>query len=250
MHWNVPFIILASLLSPFISAVTIEHYRTGTCKGNHLTCIGIREFQCCNFKPNSQSVDSSALFRGLPRFAIGNVCHARGSNDCGSVQRSVRGLNQCAELANARGSFWFFNWQQNRQFFQSQENVNVSFVNEIMDHRVNEIMDYRDNVTLAYQFNRTVQPDLVNIEGHAFPLYWGTPENVTVALMEIFENDGTYEDIPEEARRWEIREEMRYEDAYEDAYEYADEDANENANENTNGDADGDADGGADGGTE
>ncbi|KAH8424806.1 uncharacterized protein LDX57_002549 [Aspergillus melleus] len=202
MRLHATFVFILFLLSPFVSTVTIEHYRTATCKGNHVTCSGIREFQCCNVKPNRQSVFSSAKFRGLPTTAIGNVCRLKGSNDCGSVQKSVRGLNQCAALGNARGSFWF-DCRRNRQCsrLQSREEVNATAVDGFMGSQANE----------------TILPNIVGIGGHLFPVYYDTPENITVILIEIFENDGSYEDVPEEVRGMEITDEDVDEDVDENA---------------------------------
>ncbi|PWY81578.1 hypothetical protein BO94DRAFT_576552 [Aspergillus sclerotioniger CBS 115572] len=52
----------------------------------------------------------------------------------------------------------------------------------------------------------TVLPDLISIDGHRFPINRdGVPKDITDKLEEVFDEGGTYEQIPAEVLEYELK---------------------------------------------
>ncbi|RSL91476.1 hypothetical protein CEP52_014226 [Fusarium oligoseptatum] len=166
-----------------VSAVTIRNYRTSTCKGNYRECKSIKTYDCCDKSPSR--VFSSSKFLGLPPTGIGAVCREEKGHKCGRIHKSGHGLDLCVGAGNLKGSFWFDCRQTgtcNRRRGARQLDA--------------------DKAERAYDTTPTA-PDIVAIDDHRFYTNETTPEHVVGALLELYEADASYEDIPIELKMYE-----------------------------------------------
>ncbi|KAF5580783.1 hypothetical protein FPCIR_10491 [Fusarium pseudocircinatum] len=167
------------------SAVTIRNFRAGTCKGsNYAECKGIKTYDCCDKTP-TKSVYSSSRFLGLPTTGIGAIYNEEKGKNCGRVHAAGSGLNACVGKSNSRGSFWF----DCRQTGTCNQRNKAAVIN---------------NSRLAnIQATGSVAPDIVAIDYHRFYTNESTPDDVVHALLNLFETDISYEDIPIELKKYE-----------------------------------------------
>ncbi|CAI7659321.1 unnamed protein product [Penicillium glandicola] len=120
--------------------------------------------------------------------AIGAICARRGGRDCGVIQKAGHGLSLCLGNANSHGSYWF-GIPSGHKTDLDESPVNLEYMNE------------------AHNVTGTVTPDIISIEDHQFRIGGSTPQKVTDGLIEYFLTaDGTYADLPEEFKSYELAE--------------------------------------------
>ncbi len=195
MHFFSASIIATAATLSCVSGVTVQNYRGPNCKGNFAECASQPQLSCCTVTPSGNSQFTSALFKGLPTTAIGNICGRGGKPDaCGSTKKSGSGLSLCVAATSSTGSFWFdCNSRKSSSCGKNKrdtENIESSFISAATD--VN-----------------TTDSSLANVlgfDGHRFPIHYDTPQHVTEILVQLFIADASYKDIPQELLEYEILE--------------------------------------------
>ncbi|GAB1199563.1 hypothetical protein APSETT444_008913 [Aspergillus pseudonomiae] len=163
------------------TAVTIRNYEKAGCGGRFKTCRNVRPQACCDSRPGRSY--GASRFYGLPTTAIGSICtHKRGKNR-GIVQKSGHGLRLCLSNPSSRGSYWFDCRSCRRD---------AALAGEVLDVQI-------------LPANDVVEPDIVAFdEEHQFDIGPATPQNVKEALLQYWDSNATYADIPEELKAYEI----------------------------------------------
>ncbi|GFF46488.1 hypothetical protein IFM46972_08053 [Aspergillus udagawae] len=182
MYLSLTFIlVMLTIMTQSTTAVTIRNYENGGCGGRFKACRNVRQHACCDSRPGRSY--GASRFYGLPTTGIGSICtHNRGKN-CGIVKKSGHGLGLCLSNPSSRGSFWF-DCRSCR--------TNAALVDEVSDVQTPSAND-------------AVEPDIVAFdEEHQFDIGPTTPPDVRETLLQYYDSDATYADIPDELKAYEI----------------------------------------------
>lgn len=183
MQLNLSFF-LNALLATLTAAVNIRNYNRAGCQGRYEQCSDINENVCCDriatgIATNRTSY-SSSTFSNLPATALGLVCQSQSRHDhCGQVVDASWGDSACAGRgSDLTGSFWFT--CRGCPWPTSTPGWNTS----VVDNSVWTVLD----TARKQHVTGLVQPDLVSIEGHLFPVNFAVPDDVTRAIYRVFDD--------------------------------------------------------------
>ncbi|KAI0169549.1 hypothetical protein GGR52DRAFT_573613 [Hypoxylon sp. FL1284] len=171
-----------------ITAVTIRNFRSANCRStNYVQCSRAPPWSCCSGGPSRTGTFSSSHFAGLPPTAIAAICKRKFGSNCGEVAQSGPGLNLCLNAGNCRGAFW----------------MDCNYCNK----RDNDLA-VRDGVPDALKgasAKESVEPDVLAFDNHQFKIDNSVPEADRNKLNQLFEDDKTYDDIPQDLKKYELK---------------------------------------------
>ena len=189
-------LLLIPVLTSLTTAVSIRNYNHVGCQGRYEQCSDINENVCCDRIHNGinstilRTSYSTSSFRNLPPTAIGLACQSQSRHDhCGQVVDVSWGDSACAGRGNdLTGSFWFTclgcpfppppgNGTGNGTDSGGSNGTSVQGDVPVM-------LDVARKQHVA----SLVQPDLVSIDGHLFPVNYGVPDEVTAEVYRVFDD--------------------------------------------------------------